>query len=171
MVFFTWEEAVDLAEAINERYRALINLAVDSGMRWSELVSLRRAKIDLNRRKVRVTEQVIRLESGEWLRKETKTATGVRSITIAPGTAQIVAKHVERFAEPSVDSLVFPNKAGNPLISSSFCQHYFQPALRATGLACRFHDLRHTSVALAIAEGAPEGHPGAHGPPVDQCDP
>jgi integrase len=26
--------------------------------------------------------------------------------------------------------------------------------LRAAGLACPFHDLRHTSVALAIAEGA-----------------
>jgi integrase len=41
---------------------------------------------------------------------------------------------------------------------SSFGQHYFHPALRTVGLACRFHDLRHTSVALAIAEGA---HPKA----------
>ncbi|MEW6153163.1 MAG: tyrosine-type recombinase/integrase [Actinomycetota bacterium] len=46
----------------------------------------------------------------------------------------------------------------NPLISSSFWQHYFKPALDAAGLTCRFHDLRHTSVALAIAEGA---HPKA----------
>ena len=45
-----------------------------------------------------------------------------------------------------------------PLISSSFWQHHFQPALRAGGVACRFHDLRHTSVALAIAEDA---HPKA----------
>ena len=64
MCFLTWEETVDLAEAINERYRALIYLAVDSGMRWSELVGLRRAKADLNRRKVRVTEQLIRLRQG-----------------------------------------------------------------------------------------------------------
>jgi integrase len=59
---------------------------------------------------------------------------------------------------PGLDSLVFPNRAGNPLISSSFWQHHFKPALDAVGLACRFHDLRHTSVALAIAEGA---HPKA----------
>jgi integrase len=32
------------------------------------------------------------------------------------------------------------------------------PAQQAAGLQCRFHDLRHTSVALAIAEGA---HPKA----------
>ena len=158
MMFLTWEEAVDLAEAINERYRALIYLAVDSGMRWSELVGLRRAKVDLNRGKVRVTEQLIRLESREWLRREPKTAAGVRSITISRETAVILGEHVERFTAPGLDSLVFPNKAGNPLISSSFWQHYFKPALDAVGLACRFHDLRHTSVALAIAEGA---HPKA----------
>lgn len=158
MAFLTWEQAVDLAEAMHEPYRALIYLAVDSGMRWSELVGLRRSKVDLHRRKVRVTEQMIRLESGKWLRKETKTAAGIRSITISSETAQILTEHLERYAAPGLDSLVFPNKAGNPLISSSFWQHHFQPALGASGLACRFHDLRHTSVALAIAEGA---HPKA----------
>ena len=158
MMFLSWEEAVDLAEATHERYRALIYLAVDSGMRWSELVGLRRSKVDLHRRKIRVTEQLIRLESGEWLRKETKTAAGVRSITISPETAEILAEHVGSVVGPGPDSLVFPNKVGNPLISSSYWQHYFQPALRTAGFKCRFHDLRHTSVALAIAEGA---HPKA----------
>jgi integrase len=114
--------------------------------------------VDLHRGKVRVTEQLIRLESGEWLRKETKTAGGVRSITISPETAKIVPAHIERYAAPALDALVFPNSAGNPLMSSSFWQHHFQPALRTAGLACRFHDWRHTSVALAIAEGA---HPKA----------
>ena len=102
MVFLTWDQAVDLAEAVGERYRSLIYLAVDSGMRWSELVGLRRSKVDLHRRKVRVTEQLIRLEPGEWLRKETKTAAGVRSITISPETARILAEHVERCASPGL---------------------------------------------------------------------
>jgi integrase len=51
MVFLSWEQAVDLAEAHGERYRALIYLAVDSGMRWSELVGLRRARVDLPKQK------------------------------------------------------------------------------------------------------------------------
>ena len=158
MAFLTWEQAVRLAEEINERYRAFIYLAVDSGMRWSELVGLRRAKVDLRRSKVRVTEQLIRLESGEWLRKETKTTASVRSITISAVTAELLAHHAAQYSAPGPDGLFFTNKAGNPLISSSFWQHYFQPALRRSGVACRFHDLRHTSVALAIAEGA---HPKA----------
>ena len=158
MVFLSWTEAVDLAEATHKRFRAMIYLAVDSGMRWGELIGLRRSKVDLMRQKVRVTEQLIRLESKEWLRKEPKTAAGRRSITISPATAEILADHIKRFAGPGPDGLVFPNRAGNPLISSSFWQHYFQPAFAATGISCRFHDLRHTSVALAIAEG---GHPKA----------
>ena len=68
MRFLSWVETVALAEAHPERYRALIYLAVDSGMRWSELVGLRRSRLDLRTRKVRVTEQLIRLESGEWIR-------------------------------------------------------------------------------------------------------
>jgi len=107
MVFLTWEDAVDLAEAINERYRALIYLAVDSGMRWSELVGLRRAKVDLNRGKVRVTEQLIRLESGEWLRKEPKTSAGTRSITISSEThhphQQLMKRGVSSIGWPVAD--------------------------------------------------------------------
>jgi integrase len=44
------------------------------------------------------------------------------------------------------------------LTASSYRTHYLVPAQQAAGLQCRFHDLRHTSVALAIAEGA---HPKA----------
>jgi integrase len=153
MVSLNWPDAVELAEARGERYWAFIYLAVDSGMRWSELVGLRRARLDVRSRKVRV-----RLQTGEWLRKEPKTGSSIRSITISPFTAELLAGHLEAFANPGVDGLVFPNKAGNPLISSSWWNNNFAPALRKTGLSCRFHDLRHSSVALAIAEGA---HPKA----------
>ena len=158
MTFLTWEESVALAEAMKSRYRAMIYLAVDSGMRWSELVVLRRARVDLRRRKVRVTEQLVRLEAGEWLRREPKTTAGTRSITISPFTAEVLAEHLDRYSGSGPDGLVFPNGAGNPTISSSFLTHFMKPAKAAVDIECRFHDLRHTSVALAIAEGA---HPKA----------
>ncbi len=47
---------------------------------------------------------------------------------------------------------------GHPLSASSFLTHHFSKAQVAAGVSCRFHDLRHTSVALAIAAGA---HPKA----------
>ena len=133
-------------------------MAVDSGMRWSELIGLRRSKLDLRTRKVRVTEQLIRLETTEWVRKEPKTPASVRSITISTVTADILASHLERFASPGPDGLAFPNAAGNPIAAASFWNNHFSRAQRASGVSCRFHDLRHSSVALAIAEGA---HPKA----------
>ncbi len=154
MVFLTWEQTVEVAESHIERYRALIYLGVDSGMRWSELVGLRRGKLDLRLGKMRATEQLIRLSSGEWLRKEAKTPSATRSITISPFTVEVLTDHVERFSGQGPDGLVFANSAERPLISSSFWNNHFTPAQRRAGVACRFHDLRHTSVALAIAEGA-----------------
>ena len=125
MVFLDWDQAVGLAEAHAERYRALLYLAVDAGMRWGELIGLRRAKVDLRTRKVRVTEQLIRMGAGEWLRKEPKTANSVRSITVSSFTAAVLAEHLERFAADGPDGLVFTNTAGNPLISSSFHTYAF----------------------------------------------
>jgi integrase len=158
MVFLDWGQAVALAEAHSDRFRALIYLAVDSGMRWSELIGLRRAKLDLRLHKVRVTEQLIRLQTNEWVRKEPKTPASLRSITISSVTADLLSEHVERFASVGVDGLVFPNAAGHPIAAASFWNNHFSRAQRLSGVTCRFHDLRHSSVALAIAEGA---HPKA----------
>ena len=85
-----------------------------------------------------------------------KTAAGMRSITISP-VAAMLADHLDRFAAPGSTRLVFPNGAGQPLVVE-----LPEPPLHAGPAPrrrpCRFHDLRHTSVALAIAEGA---HPKA----------
>ncbi len=158
MVFLDWDEVVTLADVIGDRYRTMILFAVDTGMRWSEIVGLRCQKLDLVNRKVRVTEQLVRLEDGRFVRREPKTAAGTRSISISPHIAELVAEHIDAYSDSGKDALVFTNGSGAPISSSSFLTHHFGPARKAVGLACRFHDLRHTSVAHAIAAGA---HPKA----------
>ena len=158
MTFLTWEQSIMLAEAHSERFQAMIYLAVDSGMRWGELIGLQRKNLDLANRRVRVVDQLVRTADGKFHRTEPKTSASVRSIRISRMTAEILTSHLERHAGPGRDGLVFPNTAGNPLAESSFYVHHFKKAQVATGLKLRFHDLRHTSVALAIAGGA---HPNA----------
>ena len=92
------------------------------------------------------------------MRREPKTTAGTRSITISSFTAHLMHDHLDRFAVSAKDALVFPNGAINPIAASSFLSSHFGPARAVAGLTCRFHDLRHTSVALAIAPGA---HPKA----------
>ena len=108
-------------------------MAVDSGMRWSELIGLRRSKLDLRTRKVRVTEQLVRLETGEWMRKEPKTPASVRSITLSSVTAEILAHHLEQFASPGPDGLVFPNAACNPIAAASFWNNHFAAGATSVG--------------------------------------
>ncbi len=55
--------------------------------------------------------------------------------------------------------LAFPTPHGDPMRRSNFRRRVWSPATAATGLeGLRFHDLRHTAVALAIRQGA---HPKA----------
>ena len=157
MAILTWSQSVALAEAHPERLRPLIYLALDSGMRWSELVGLRRGQVDIARRKVRVVEQLIRLDDRSWIRQPPKTAAGMRSITISASTAAILERHLATRPE-GADELVFASTVGTPLTQSSYQSHTWKKAKASVGVTCRFHDLRHTSVALAIASGA---HPKA----------
>jgi integrase len=83
---------------------------------------------------------------------------GVRSITISSWVAGQLADLLREFSGPGADGLVFPNADGVPIGHNTFQSNHFRKAKDATGVECRFHDLRHTSVALAIAEGA---HPKA----------
>ncbi|HEX2705173.1 MAG TPA: hypothetical protein VHM65_05395, partial [Candidatus Lustribacter sp.] len=52
--------------------------------------------------------------------------------------------------------LVFRSPTGAPFRHSNFYRRIFRPAVAVAGLpaSLRFHDLRHTCVALLIAQGA-----------------
>ena len=93
--------------------------------------------------------------------EQPKTDASVRSITISPFTASVLGDQLGQFALSGIEGLVSPNRAGHPLISSSVWNSVMSPAMAKAGVRCRFHDLRHTSVALASAEGA---HPKAFSP-------
>ncbi len=95
MVFLDWDQALRVTEAHSDRFRAFIYLAVDSGIRWGEMVGLRRARVDLARRKVRVTEQLTQLEDHSWIRQPPKTTAGVRSITMSAFTTDAMRVHIE----------------------------------------------------------------------------
>jgi integrase len=161
MRFLTAAEVGDLAEAIGLWYRAFIYTAAYAGLRWSELVGLRAKRVDLLRRTVTVTEQLLLLDNGQrqvW--EQPKTKAGVRSIGIPAFLADMLQEQLDERALPGADGLIFPNRAGKPTASASFNTHHFSPAKRRAGIdgRLRFHDLRHTAVALAIAQGA---HPKA----------
>jgi integrase len=70
--------------------------------------------------------------------------------------ADELAEYLARRNGPGRDALVFTALQGAALRQHHFYWRYFKPAVQRAGLEVqpRFHDLRHTCVALLVAEGA-----------------
>ena len=148
-------QAYALAEAIGQRYRALVLLAMFSSLRWGELGALRRCDIDLAARTVRVSRQLAEARGGGFTFGPPKSEAGTRVVTIPEVIIPVVQWHLSCFAQPGDDGLVFTSLRGRPLRHSHFRQREWLPALKAAGLAdFHFHDLRHSGNTLAASAGA-----------------
>jgi integrase len=160
MRFLDVDQVEALATSIAPRYRAWVFGSTYLGWRWSEGVGLRRERVDLERGRVTIAEQLIRRGPGEWERRRPKGRKPPRTVKVPPFLVDELAAHLDTWSQPGRDGLVFVNGPGRPLIGPTFTGNVFKPALVRAGIdrAVRIHDLRHTAVALAIAAGA---HPKA----------
>jgi integrase len=143
-----------LAEAVPGRYRALILVAGFGGLRWAELVGLRRRHVDLANAGVHVVEQAAEV-SGTIIILPPKTAAGRRFVTLPAVAMTALAAHLDRYSAAGLDALVFSNSRGTYLNRANFNRLVWRPATDRVGLdGVRFHDLRHTAATLAAAAGA-----------------
>jgi integrase len=144
-----------LADAIDERYRALVLLAMLSSLRWGELGALRRCDIDLAARTVRVTRQLAEVRGGGFAFGAPKSGAGTRVVTIPEVIIPVLQWHLNCFAQQGDEGLVFTSPAGRPLHHTNFRRRVWLPALKAAELPpTHFHDLRHTGNTLAASAGA-----------------
>lgn len=100
-----------------------------------------------------MTEQLNEL-SGQLEWGPPKTAAGRRMVSLPVLLTDLLAIQLVR-PEVVGSGLVFPTPLGEPMRRSNFARRVWAPAVRSLGLdGLRFHDLRHTAVAMAIAQGA-----------------
>jgi len=120
------------------------------GMRWGELVALRRSRVQLLRRRIEIAEAATELGSGlSWGTPKTHER---RLVTMPAFLADRIAP---RLGDIPDDGLVFTAPNGGPLRSSPFRQQIWKPAVEAAGLEqLRIHDLRGTAASLMISSGA-----------------
>lgn len=146
-------EVEALSKAVPEPFEAMVLLAAWCAMRFGELAALRRDRIDLLHREVIVIETVTELATGELLIGQPKTAAGRRSVAIPPNVLPMVERHLSTIG-PAAGALVFPGADGGSVRRGHFYHQIWSPALQATGLRFRFHDLRHSGLTWAAAQGA-----------------
>jgi integrase len=154
-VSLTIAQVSALAEAIDQRYRALVLLGTFGSLRWGELAALRRGDIDLEACTVRVDRQLTETISGAPSFGSPKSDAGVRLVPFRDVIAADLRWHLNCFAQDGDDGLVFTSPAGTQLRHSNFYRRAWLKAVEAAGLSgVHFHDLRHTGNALTADAGA-----------------
>ena len=153
MRLLTIGEIVDLSNAIDRRYRALILLAGTGALRMGELAALRGKRIDFNRGTIEVAENLI-LDNGRPEFGPLKTKASRRKVPLPRQTIAALEDHTEEF-EIRREDLLFTSAQGKLLRSYQFRRRFFHPASELCGLApLRPHDLRHSAISLWISSGA-----------------
>ncbi len=93
--------------------------------------------------------------AGKFIESPPKTLAGHRVVVLPAVAVAALAEHLDEFAAPEADGLVFPSGRGTYLQRSNFSRLVWRPAVQRLGLdGLRFHDLRHTAATLAAAAGA-----------------
>jgi integrase len=151
----TIAQVFSLADACGPRYYAMTLLACFCGLRWGELVALRRRDVDIDAATVRITWQLTEVNGQAPLFAPPKTAAGRRVMIIPAPVLPAVEDHLTVHALPGPDGLLFTSPGGQLLRHSAFRNRVWIPAVTATGLTgVHFHDLRHAGNNLAAEAGA-----------------
>ena len=151
--FLTAEQVTALATAA-ENAQIGAGLIIETlawvGMRWGELVALKRHRVHLLRRRIEIAESATELGSGlSWGTPKTHER---RLVTMPAFLADRLATRLGTIAD---DGLIFTAPKGGPLRSSPFRQTVWIPAVETAGLEqLRIHDLRGTAASLMISTGA-----------------
>jgi integrase len=144
-----------LADAIDQRYRALVLLGAFGSLRWGELAALRQSDIDPESGSVRVERTLVELQNGALSFGPPKSEAGNRSVVVPALVTPELRWHLACFAQPGPDGLVFVGPGGALLRRGNFRRRVWLPALKTAGLPdIHFHDLRHVGNQLTAGAGA-----------------
>jgi integrase len=151
--FLAPDEVERLAEAIDARYEALIYTGAYLGPRWSELAGLKRMNLDLAERRERIVGSLEKVGNGWRYSGQLKTPRSRRTLSVPPFIIDLLAEHLSN-APPN--EFVFSSPCGDILNYGNFMSRFWKPAVaKASLVAVTTHALRHTCVALMIAQREP----------------
>lgn len=159
-----------LADAVPDRYRALVYVGAGCGLRHGEAIGLELQHVDFLRRELHVVQQITTHAGRPPHLAPPKTKTSRRTVELPQVTADALALHIRRFPPQPVDvvdgtelrrsrtraaSLLFTNTAGRPINRGGWSR-VWAPAAKVVGLPERtgYHALRHYFASLLIFSGA-----------------
>lgn len=129
------EEIAAVRRHATDTYRLLFEVAIFTGLRLGEILSLRWEHVDFANRRLRVLES--------------KTKAGLRHVAVPAFLEQSLA--TASLDRPT--GFVFVTRDGNQMKHRRVNRALEETLRRARVPHCRFHDLRHTFASILIGEG------------------
>lgn len=149
-LYLTHEQVAALADACGP-WRALVLLAAYSGMRWAEIVGLRVAAVDADRRRIRVATTLS--EVNGIFHEVTTKSHAARDVVVPRFVVDAVREHM--VGKGGAELVFTTDRSAAPLRSQNWTRRVFAPATVAVGVpGFRVHELRHTAASLAVSAGA-----------------
>jgi integrase len=143
-----------LLTAVPDCAKAVLAIAVGTGLRQGETLGLRLVHLNLLRRQSAVEQQAMTPSGGlPFLTSDLKTPSSRRVLPLPQFVVLEVARHLETY-DAGNEGVVFANRRGGIWRRGSPNDSVWKPALRRAGLDERFgfHALRHTYASGRIAE-------------------
>jgi integrase len=132
-----------LADAVPERFKALILLKAWCGLRWGEVIELQRGDIDND-------DEVVYISRGATHRKgkcniDTTKQKKAHAVVIPPHIRADLKHHLDVHVAKGDGALLFPPARGGCHLNDRVFRDYLDPALTEAGIkgGMRVHDLKH----------------------------
>jgi len=160
----TPDEYTKLLTQIPPRFTPMVMTAIETGLRWGELVALRPRHIDARARTVTVQETIVEVSTKDsptgqrMIVKPYPKDDEPRTLAVSQGLIDTLTARVDELGLGPGD-LLFPSRetaAGQPLSRATFNTRYWRPAVQRSGINfnVRMHDLRHAHASWLLAGGA-----------------
>ncbi len=157
----TPDEYRRLLDSIPESHRLMIQVAIETGLRWGELIALRPRHLDFEHKTLTVAETIVEVP-----------------LRAAPNGQRVYVKPYPKDNEPRTmglspelldqlraaiqqrglgrDDLIFATRDGTPISRNTFRTRVWAPAVKASGVDfnVRIHDLRHAHASWLLAGGS-----------------
>jgi integrase len=147
--------------ALPAQHRLMVETAINTGLRWGELIALKPRHLDLIKRKLSVEETIVEVSVKN-------SPTGRRMLTKPypqdnePRTLGLPADLVTQLRDSITgrglgpDDLLFATRDGTPISRNTFRTRIWRPAVAASGVGfdVRVHDLRHAHASWLLAGGS-----------------
>ncbi len=139
------DEVAALADAVGERYRAVVVLLAGAGVRIAEALGVQVRDLDFLRRTLRVERQ---RDGRTNALAPPKTAKSARTIPLGQVVVDTLAGHLAAYPA-AADGSIFTNPMGEPLTYGQW-----QTLWKQLETPYRTHDLRHYAASALISGGA-----------------